>query len=436
MFARRFALIGGALPVLLLPSCARAQCSFAMLTDLDSILPVCCGGTAAEDCSGGMPARCSPECAELLVPYWDECSTMIQLMGGDMLTFDLDSMQSFIEPCTQTLLLQTSGADCAESADVDSWVQDVNTNCCTQSGINVCTAGTGIPWLCNVECALTFLPFVEYCMAPEDLTPEFAQLQTTCSSMNSYAPEEVAGLIADVNELADNTQCHIDTSYIVSADGTGGGSSCVNDPDGVLAGMRLSCPSDPTTCSELLSQTQTFGVVMRGQLTEGETVADLCPSTCLMCPGQHPCIDDDSFIQSAFGNPGASCEIMASTGLCSMLQDSDMGDRCCVSCPDDANGHRMLEEGAVAEDTQLFPGHLEQAISVATCPISSFFDRIFRVSATCCANADCQGGIPPTCDFACSRIYTPFLQDCGDVMQNLGWSAEEFQVRVQLIGHL
>lgn len=72
-----------ALLSLLLPVAVHSQdtCSFAMLNDLDSILPVCCGSTEADDCSAGMPARCSPECAQLLVPYWDQCSTMIQLMG-------------------------------------------------------------------------------------------------------------------------------------------------------------------------------------------------------------------------------------------------------------------------------------------------------------------------------------------------------------------
>eukprot|EP01048_Picozoa_sp_COSAG05_P000243 COSAG05_NODE_6_length_45604_cov_26.489660_33_plen_929_part_00 len=412
------ALVTTLLGTLLLPSTTHAQCSFAMLMDLDSILPVCCGSTEVDDCSEGLPARCSPECARLLVPFWDECSTMIQLMGGDMVTFDLTQMENFIEPCTQTLLLHTSATTtCGATADVDGWVGDVNTNCCEQGGVNVCSTTSGVPWLCNIECALTFLPFVDYCMPPEDMTPEFTQLQITCASMNSYAPYEVAGLIADVNELVDNPQCHIDTSNIVSADGTGG-SSCVDDQDGILAGMRLSCPSDQVACDQLLSQTQAFGVTMADAFAEGTTIADVCPSACLMCPGQQQCIDDDSFIQTAFGNPGTSCAVIAESGLCDSLQESDMDNRCCQSCSN-VNGHRMLQ--------QFFPQHFLQAQNVTSCQVSSFFDRAQEISTTCCANADCHHGLPSTCDFACSRVYTPFLQDCGEVMENLGWSTEELQ---------
>eukprot|EP01048_Picozoa_sp_COSAG05_P029420 COSAG05_NODE_9666_length_608_cov_43.522593_1_plen_135_part_00 len=76
---------------------AHAQCNFAMLSELESILTVCCDSTEASDCSSGMPARCSPECAGLLVPYWDECNTMIQMMGDNMLTFELPQMEAFID---------------------------------------------------------------------------------------------------------------------------------------------------------------------------------------------------------------------------------------------------------------------------------------------------------------------------------------------------
>ena len=34
--------------------------------------------------------------------------------------------------------------------------------------------------------------------------------------MNENSPEDVSALLGDVNELVDNSHCHIDTSHIVS----------------------------------------------------------------------------------------------------------------------------------------------------------------------------------------------------------------------------
>ena len=36
------------------------------------------------------------------------------------------------------------------------------------------------------------------------------------SNMNQNSPQDVSALLGDVNELADNSHCHIDTSHIVS----------------------------------------------------------------------------------------------------------------------------------------------------------------------------------------------------------------------------
>ena len=187
----------------LLLSAAEGQhsvCTLATLQDINDILPICCGSTSAPDCSAGMPARCAPECAELLVPFWQSCSTLIQFMGTDALGVDVHAVGGFIEPCEQSLALM-SGAESCEAGtgrggptDLHSWVDDVNGACCMQNGINVCRGGETVPWLCafiepgskrlleisspsssihelmcglclpragSADCALTFIPFME-----------------------------------------------------------------------------------------------------------------------------------------------------------------------------------------------------------------------------------------------------------------------------------
>ena len=44
----------------------------------------------------------------------------------------------------------------------------------------------------------------------------FLSLYATCRAMNQNAPQEVASLINDVNEMVDSSHCIIDTSSIVS----------------------------------------------------------------------------------------------------------------------------------------------------------------------------------------------------------------------------
>ena len=51
------------------------------------------------------------------------------------------------------------------------------------------------------------------------------------------------------------------------------------------------------------------------------------------------CIDDDEFIQAAFSNPGATCQLMVGAGLCETLIESNIEDRCCQSC-----GHRRVQD--------------------------------------------------------------------------------------------
>ena len=75
-------------PLLLAGGGAHA-CSLAMLSDVDAITPICCGGEEAADCSQGFPARCSPSCASLIVPFYDDCGATMAMMGPGFFTFDV-----------------------------------------------------------------------------------------------------------------------------------------------------------------------------------------------------------------------------------------------------------------------------------------------------------------------------------------------------------
>ena len=82
---------------------ARGQdvCTLGTINEINDILPICCGSTGSDQCAAGMPPRCSPECAELLVPFWETCSGLMQIMGASTFDFDVQALSDFIVPCSQ-----------------------------------------------------------------------------------------------------------------------------------------------------------------------------------------------------------------------------------------------------------------------------------------------------------------------------------------------
>jgi hypothetical protein len=46
---------------------------------------VCCGGAnlAADACEGGVPADCDVDCGLILIPWFEDCSTLIQQLAAD-----------------------------------------------------------------------------------------------------------------------------------------------------------------------------------------------------------------------------------------------------------------------------------------------------------------------------------------------------------------
>ena len=156
-------------------------------------------------------------------------------------------------PCRQTVVLMESSQESCSAEEaggqqgLQAWVDQVNGECCLQHGIDVCREGSEVPWTCNAVCATAFIPFAEQCLgfgpggSPPPPSPQVAAFRTlcasplhflvhmckshrgclgradtTCSNMNQNSPQDVSALLGDVNELADNSHCHIDTSHIVS----------------------------------------------------------------------------------------------------------------------------------------------------------------------------------------------------------------------------
>eukprot|EP01045_Picozoa_sp_COSAG04_P002069 COSAG04_NODE_73_length_29016_cov_7.345472_3_plen_576_part_00 len=122
------------------------------------------------------------------------------------------------------------------------------------------------------------------------------------------------------------------------------------------------------------------------------------------------CVDDDVFVQQALSNDALTCVGLAASGFCATLAASGIEDRCCISCKTE-EGHRRAEE--------LYPLVFQTWATVQTCPITQLIPRANLVSRTCCADEVCTEGIPEQCTFNCTRVFTTFMNDCRDVMDDL-----------------
>ena len=105
-------------------------------------------------------AVCSFECAELLVPFADDCVKMMEGMPPANFPFTVPQLITFSASCRQTTELHhySDGATCSESEEeLEERVLDVNTVCCTQDGEFSCGSTDGefddVPWGCKSRAA-------------------------------------------------------------------------------------------------------------------------------------------------------------------------------------------------------------------------------------------------------------------------------------------
>ena len=128
-----------------------ANCKLSDVMRINDIVASCCESQPGGTCADGFPATCSQACAEVLVPYWVECSELVNSLGDDTFpSFRIADLDSFVTPCQQTSALYQHALDsgCGGAEIVES----LNAACCEQEGENVCAAGQGIS-KCDAECA-------------------------------------------------------------------------------------------------------------------------------------------------------------------------------------------------------------------------------------------------------------------------------------------
>lgn len=159
--AQAAAQIGGAPP-------SEVQAGLCTIADVFGKLQ---GITTNEDCRSGcargtcpsawMPTavdECNPQCGRVFEPFWDQCGEMLveAHMGG------MEEMGLFYDDCLEELYPPGSCGTFCNEHTYDCYLTEVHQACCDEDGTN-CRAGSDVPNVCPVGCAIVFPEFLETC---------------------------------------------------------------------------------------------------------------------------------------------------------------------------------------------------------------------------------------------------------------------------------
>ena len=116
------------------------------MMDFADIAATCCE-SSDDGCAQAFPAVCSHLCAELVVPYVDECeSTLAVLPDETFPPLSISKFVTFSTACRQTMVLyeravgseSCSGDGGADSTDqLKARVNAVNAACCEEHGMHL-----------------------------------------------------------------------------------------------------------------------------------------------------------------------------------------------------------------------------------------------------------------------------------------------------------
>jgi hypothetical protein len=340
------------------------SCTTAELMEAEAIVNTCCEGIEG-GCVETFPTTCGHTCAELVVPYFDNCGTMLGVMGDALFSsFAVTAFLAFKDACRQTLVLYQKGVEagsCIEAAGEPSpalkaRIDAVNRACCEQDSVNTCTSGA--PQTCEAECALEFLPYWKQCLNERSAIGgemnQFTKLFTACT--DDLPESEKLNLYEDVTSLDDSPECDIDITMVISR-----GEAKARD-------IKPTCETDAfPICNQMINAGMKSCKV----------------DYCEICPEAHSC-DHECGLPCAGG------------------EDTWAG-----------GGHRRFLR---------FLAEIEQWTSqlgsmTLSCPLDTLQDRLKEVDELCCdGSGSCVDGVPTQCPYRCGRAWTEFYTGCQSVL--------------------
>lgn len=213
-----------------LPRRAFAQgCGMRQLMQhLDDVDSVCCSDGSA--CADGavVPDRCSTECAEVFVPFWDACAPMLSSQGDA----EAEAYAHFSLTCLHAVSPPGScGAECT-AANFRCRHNEVRLACCEEDHdcVELSGAGTSLgsagrfspPTACGFECSLVLPAFWEACQGymANELRDVYnaADLASFASATEACEEQDPAALLDTLYEKQYVTGCALHTAGLSHGD--------------------------------------------------------------------------------------------------------------------------------------------------------------------------------------------------------------------------
>ena len=202
-----------------------------------------------------------------------------------------------------------------------SRVQTIQDDCCSQNGVNVCTAG-GAPDRCDAACALAFIPYYTQCIEQVAVGSGgqssaggmrvFAELSEQCTA--HLPAEETAILLSLVHEKDENSLCTIDTDSILTlSEAKAGPPPCESDTSGLCEVFISSGKALPLPCVSTAFVAKTLPLPCVS--TAFVACFALCVSTAFVAKTLHlPCVST-AFVAKTLPLPCVSTAFAAVAAL-------------------------------------------------------------------------------------------------------------------------
>lgn len=178
----------------------------SLMGRLGTIGVTCCGPSG---CGAGPIGECAQDCADIFMPFWDECGAMLAALGLD----GGNEYADFANSCQATLFPGSCGDACTASS-LQCRLGEVQTACCAED--HECTADS-LPIACGFECAMVLPSFLEDCGAvlPLSTTEALAGVVGSCYDQDTSA------LLNHAYALTYEQGCAVDLSGVAER-GTSG----------------------------------------------------------------------------------------------------------------------------------------------------------------------------------------------------------------------
>ena len=340
------------------------------------------------------------------------------------------------------LQIQLGGVTC----DLQERVAPVNGACCEDAAS--CAGGAaGVPTVCDAKCAVTYLPFWNDCEleirgsfidAPSTIAA-FGNLATACRSMpkEMLLPTLSSALSCSVDASQTETGLGpwLDTSIDCALDAFLAKTSavdeacCTADSDdyGCAQGVPLACTA---MCGAKLIDLQSTCAATMNHFFSSTQLAGMSSffqDTCLTIPTREVFHEIERL-------EADGCTVILD-GVAESAVPTQAQDGCSNSGP--AHLCQLVDEGILSCEADFCPGtcshsrecdltcgfcHRRAQMSLVIhtsqdCGPQQFADRTAAVDLACCANAECTGGVPNSCDAACAPVFDLYYKEChGQLM--------------------